>query len=124
MSFETILETIVNECGGGRGIALMGTDGIPIVQIRGDDSGENPLGGDFSAAGVEVGRIMSEFHKVSDVLGAGAVKECTLAMARFTLILHPVDEEVILVIALAPDGNLGKARYLIRRHLNSLREEL
>jgi len=34
-----------------------------------------------------------------------------------------VDDEVLLVLALAPDGNLGKARYLIRRHLNALREE-
>ena len=26
--------------------------------------------------------------------------------------------------AIAPDGNLGKARYLLRRHLLAIREEL
>ena len=32
MSFASILRTIVEECGGGVGAALMGTDGIPIDQ--------------------------------------------------------------------------------------------
>ena len=31
MSFETILQTIVDECGGGRSAALMGLDGIAIA---------------------------------------------------------------------------------------------
>jgi len=35
-----------------------------------------------------------------------------------------VDAETFLVLAMAPDGNLGKARYLIRRHLLALRQEL
>ena len=37
---------------------------------------------------------------------------------------RPVDEETFLVVALAPDGNLGKARYLIRRNLLALRQQL
>jgi hypothetical protein len=35
-----------------------------------------------------------------------------------------VDEDTFLVVALAADGNLGKARYLIRRLLLALRQEL
>jgi predicted regulator of Ras-like GTPase activity (Roadblock/LC7/MglB family) len=123
MSFETILQSIVTECGGGLGIALMGSDGIPIHQIRGEASGENPLGGDFGAAGVEFGRIVGEIHKAADVLGAGAVEEITVGCGRFTLLFRNVDDDVILVLALAPHGNLGKARYLIRRNLIALREE-
>jgi predicted regulator of Ras-like GTPase activity (Roadblock/LC7/MglB family) len=123
MSFETILATIVKECGGGLGIALMGSDGIPILQLRGEATGENPLGGDFGAAGVEFGRIMGEIHKSANVLGAGAVEEIAVSCGRFTLLFRNVDDDVVLVLALAPNGNFGKARYLIRRNLAALREE-
>jgi hypothetical protein len=34
-----------------------------------------------------------------------------------------VDDDYFIVLALLPDGNLGKARYLIRRHLPAIREE-
>ena len=40
------------------------------------------------------------------------------------LVLRAVDEDVFLVGALAPDGNLGKARYLIRSSLYAIRQEL
>jgi hypothetical protein len=35
-----------------------------------------------------------------------------------------VDDDLVVVLALHPDGNLGKARYLIRRSLVDLRAEL
>lgn len=124
MSFEDVLETIVTECGGGIGVALMGTDGIPIHQLEGPGEGSNPLGGDFSAAGVEFGRILGELHKAADVLAGGAVQETTISLVRFHLVVRPVNEDVVLVLAVAPSGNLGKARYLIRRSLPALREEL
>jgi len=35
-----------------------------------------------------------------------------------------VDPETYLVLALAPHGNVGKGRYLLRRHQLAIREEL
>lgn len=126
MSFEGILQTIVDECGGGRGAALMGLDGIAIAEASssaGVDA-DDPLAGDVSSAGVEFGRILGEMTKASDSLGTGSVREAVLSLARATLIFHAVDEDLVLVIALHPDGNLGKARYLIRRNLGRIRAEL
>ena len=45
----------------------------------------------------------------------------SISLDRLALVFHTVDEELILVLALSPDGNLGKARYLIRRSLVKLR---
>ena len=120
MSFETILQGIVNECGGGLGAALIETDGIPIVQVV-SDSG---LGEDLSVAGAEFARVLGDVRKASDALAGGAVLETVVMLSRFTLIFRNVDEDIMLVVALAPDGNLGKARYLIRRYMNAIREEL
>ena len=126
MSFENILREIVENCSGGLGIALMGTDGIPIVQVevsrRPGDSVF--LRDDIGTAGVEFASILGEIRKVSDALGGGAVSETVVSLAQFSLLFRQVDEDTLLVLALAPDGNLGKARYLMRRYLLAIREEM
>jgi predicted regulator of Ras-like GTPase activity (Roadblock/LC7/MglB family) len=123
MSFESILEGIVSNCKGAIGLVLMETDGIPIAQAEGHPGVEDPLRGDIASAGIEFGRIIGEITKASDALGGGAVSETVVTLERFTLIFCHVEEDVMLVMALATDGNLGKARYLIRRSLVAIRQE-
>jgi predicted regulator of Ras-like GTPase activity (Roadblock/LC7/MglB family) len=126
MSFQSILQTIVDDCGGGLSAALMGLDGIPIEQVRASGSidGRDPLRGDVTNAGVEFGRILGDMTKASDSLGTGSLEEAVVSLERVRLIFHSVDDDLMLVLALTPDGNLGKARYLLRRSLVALREEL
>jgi len=124
MSFESILRNIVDECGGGVGAVLMGADGIPIEQVVTGRVPEGPLQEDIATAGVEFSRILDEIRKASDALGGGATEETVVVLARMSLVFRPIDEETFLAVVLLPDGNLGKARYLIRRHLLAIRQEL
>jgi predicted regulator of Ras-like GTPase activity (Roadblock/LC7/MglB family) len=124
VSFESILQKIVSDCGGGLGVALMGSDGIPIVQVMASEPDVNPLGDDLSIAGAEFGRILGDIHKASDALGGGFVNEVVMELSRFTLLFREVDEDVMLVLALSPEGNIGKSRYLTRKYLRAIREEL
>ena len=124
MSFAAMLREIVEGCGGGIGAALMGTDGIPIEQVTASHAAANPLAEDIATAGTEFGRILEEIRKASDAVAGGAVVETTILLSRVTLVFRTVGEEAFLVVALAADGNLGKARYLIRRQLLALRQEL
>lgn len=124
MSFQPILRAIVEGANGAIGVALLGSDGIAIEQVMAATDAGRALEEDFGAAGVEFGRILDEIRKASDAIGGGPVRETVVSLARFTLILHTVDDETFLVMALLPDGNLGKARYLLRRHLPSVREAL
>jgi predicted regulator of Ras-like GTPase activity (Roadblock/LC7/MglB family) len=124
MSFAEILRSIVEECGGGIGAALMGSDGIPIEQVQLAPTPEGPLADDIGTAGVEFGRILDEIRKAADTLGGGAMRETVVVLARFSLVFRSVDAETFLVVVVAPDGNLGKARYLIRRNLLVLRRML
>jgi predicted regulator of Ras-like GTPase activity (Roadblock/LC7/MglB family) len=129
MSFTAVLRSIVNESGGGIGAALMGSDGIAIDQVEASApsislGGEGGLGEEIAALGVEFGRILEEARKAADSLNGGAVEEACLRMARFWVLLRSVDADTFLVVVLAPDGNLGKARFLMRRHLADLRAHL
>lgn len=125
MSFERILQTIVDDCGGGFGAALMGLDGIAITQVEASDPPPaDPLEGDVTIAGIEFGRILSDVAKASDSLATGAMREAVISLDRVNLIFHTIDDDLVLVLALSPDGNLGKARYLIRRHAVDVRAEL
>jgi predicted regulator of Ras-like GTPase activity (Roadblock/LC7/MglB family) len=126
MSFEEILQSIVDESGGGCAAALMGLDGVAIATASPSAgvAADDPLEGDVTNAGIEFGRILGEMTKASDSLGTGPLRESVVSLARVTLIFHAVDDELILALALRPDGNLGKARYLIRRNLPGIRAEL
>lgn len=124
MSFETILQEIVEGCGGGIGAALMGSDGIPIAEYAVARGADSAMSEDIGVAGVEFGRILEETGKAADALGGGSVVENVVVLAKFSLIFRSVDAETFLVVAVEPDGNLGKARYLMRRHLIAIRQEL
>jgi predicted regulator of Ras-like GTPase activity (Roadblock/LC7/MglB family) len=124
MSFGNHLRQIVDHCGGGIGAALMGNDGIPIEQVLVTAAPDGPLSDDIGTAGVEFGRILDEIRKASDAIAGGTVLETIVRLQRFTLVFRAVDDESFLVVVLRPDGNLGKARYLIRRHLLAIRQEL
>jgi predicted regulator of Ras-like GTPase activity (Roadblock/LC7/MglB family) len=124
MSFRSILRNIVEECGGGLGAVLMGADGIPIEEYVTDRIPEGPLQEDIGSAGVEFSRILDEIRKAADALGGGALSETVVMLAHMSLVFRPIDGETFLALVLSTDGNLGKARYLIRRHLLAIRQEL
>ena len=126
MSFERILQTIVDECGGGFSAALMGLDGIAITQVGASQgiASDDPLSGDVTLAWIAFCRILADMTKASDALGTGQMRETMIALDRVTLLFQSVDDDLVVVLALHPDGNLGKARYLIRRSLVDLRAEL
>jgi predicted regulator of Ras-like GTPase activity (Roadblock/LC7/MglB family) len=119
MSFEAILRGIVSQCPGCVGVALMGTDGIPIAEVGGAGDCD-----EVTLLGVEFGRVLDEARKVAATVNGGELEELVITMARTQVVMRAVDRETIFVLALEPSGNLGKARYLLRRHVLDVREQL
>lgn len=119
MSFEPILREIVQGCRG-RAAVLMGPDGIAIDEATAEPEASE----EASVLGVEFGRILEEMRKVADSAGVGGLREVQVRFGGAWVLLHPVDEETYVVLALSAEGNVGKARYLLRRHQLALRDEL
>lgn len=123
MSFASLLREIVEGCRGGLGAALLGTDGMPIEQVVSESAPET-LGEDLATAGVEFGRILADVRKASDALAGGSLLDLTVRLSRMSFVFCGVDDETFVAVAVAPDGNTGQARYLIRRQMPALRAEL
>jgi predicted regulator of Ras-like GTPase activity (Roadblock/LC7/MglB family) len=123
MSFATILRTLVSEAGGTIAALLIGRDGVPIEQVEAArlpaEESER-----IASAGAELGRIFEEIRKAADSFGGGQPHETVVRLDRFWLLLRPVDEDTHLLLVVAPEGNVGKARFLMRRHLAALRAQL
>lgn len=124
MSFDQILEDILSDCHGAMALALMETDGIAIAQVQAPSAVNDPVGGDIGAAVVEFSRILGDINKAAHSLGGGSVRETVVTLERMTLIFHQVDDDILIVCALSPEANFGKARYLIRRSVIAIRQEL
>ena len=123
MSFATVLRTLVSEAGGAIAAVLLGRDGIPIEQVEAArlpaEESER-----IASAGAELARIFEEIRKAADSFGGGQPQETVVRLDRFWLLLRPVDDETHLLLVLAPEGNVGKARFLMRRHLPALQAQL
>lgn len=120
--FREVLASIIDPTPGALAGAIMGWDGIAIDEYR---RSEDPL--DLDTVAVEFQRVLEQATKVANALygpGGGELEELVLRTAAHQLLFRRVDDEYFVVIALAPDGMLGKARYLLRSTLHKLRQEL
>jgi predicted regulator of Ras-like GTPase activity (Roadblock/LC7/MglB family) len=124
MSFQAVLEKIVAECSDCLGAVLMGSDGIPIAEVATDRVPEGPLEEEIGTAGVEFTRILDEIRKASDAIAGGALAEASVVLDRFSIVFRVIDSDTFMAVVVAANGNLGKARYLMRRHQLAIRQEL
>ena len=92
MSFESVLGQVLNECPGALGVALMGSDGIPIAQVA--VSAPRDLGDEVSLLGIEFGRLLDEARKAAGAAGAGGVQELAVQTERFHVLLQALDRPI------------------------------
>jgi len=106
--FGTKLEETVKSVAGGKAAIVMGFDGIPVDQFAAD------IEQDIETLGMEFSVLLKEVRKAAELLDAGDAEELTVRTEKLSTILRIINAEYFVALALAPDGNLGKARYLLR----------
>jgi predicted regulator of Ras-like GTPase activity (Roadblock/LC7/MglB family) len=110
MTFREHLERICSSVEGTVAASIMGFDGIAV------DTFERSAGAgvDVSSMLVEYANILNQVRTASGVLQSGGVRELIISTDKLTTISRPLTADYFLVLALAPDGNWGKARYVMR----------
>lgn len=125
-NFRTCLETICSGIGAGViAASLMGVDGLPVESVEAgtalNDAGE-PV--DIGSLLVEYSSVLGQVKRSAQVFAAGGLEEVTIRSERLTTIIRTITEDYFLALALLPNANFGKGRYLLRVHAPSLVSDL
>lgn len=109
MIFDDVVKNAVESTPGAVAALIMGSDGIAISNYV---KPEADL--EMEVVGVEYAGLLGELQRVSDILQSGGVRELTVTTDRFVIVIRRVTSEYFLALALAPNGNIGKGRFMLR----------
>jgi predicted regulator of Ras-like GTPase activity (Roadblock/LC7/MglB family) len=122
MSFREHLEQVCRDVDGAIACSLMGVDGIEV------DTHLVPPGAggevDLKSLLVEYSAVFRSAREAADAHEAGGVAEVAISTDKVTAVARQISPEYFMVVALRPEGNLGKARFLLRITAPKLRSEL
>jgi len=119
MSFREHLAEVCQNIDGAIACALMGVDGIEVdshVQAGADVDVKSLL--------VEYSGVFRGAREAAEAHEAGGVAEVAISTDKVLAVARQVTPEYFMVVALSPDGNFGKARFLLRVTAPKLRSEL
>ena len=117
--FKEALANIVNGTPGGLAGLLMDFEGIPLETYS---RPESVL--DIEVVGAEVSVVVKAIQRAAEMLEAGETQEVAFKSDRMVTIIRVVNETYFLALALEPDGNFGKGRFLLRVAAPQLKSEL
>jgi predicted regulator of Ras-like GTPase activity (Roadblock/LC7/MglB family) len=117
--FKDVLQRIVDGTDGGLAGLLMDFEGIPLeTYVRQDSSA------DIEAVGAEASVVVKSIQRATQMLDAGETSEVAFRSDRLVTLIRVINETYFVAVTLSPEGNFGKARFLLRVAVPQLREEL
>ena len=117
--FQEDLQKIVDGVEGGIAGLIMGFDWIPLEAYA---RAESPA--DINTVGMELSVVLNQVRKTVDILDLGLLHELCIKAEQLTLVIRCLSENYFLALALTPDGDFGKGRYLMRLAAPKLQAEL
>ena len=117
--FKEPLQKIVDNVEGGIAGLVMGFDGISVESYTRD--GDKM---DINTVGMEFSFILTQVRKAAEILEVGGVQEIAIRAEKLTILIRVVSVDYFVALAIGPDGNLGKGRYLMRVVAPKLQAEL
>ena len=110
---------VVDGTDGGLAGLLMDFEGIPVETYSRSDSGF-----DIESVGAEVSVVVKAIQRASEMLDAGPTREVAFRSDKLVTLIRVINESYFVAVALSPEGNLGKGRYLLRIVAPQLAQEL
>ena len=107
--FAETLKKVVDNVEGGIAAVIMGLDGISV-----DTYVKLPERVDVNTVAMEFSFILSQVRKAGESLSVGNLEELSVKAQRLLLVCRMISPQYFVAIAMAPEGNFGKARFLAR----------
>ena len=117
--FQNALREIVDKTEGGVASLIMDSEGIAVESYAREDA---PF--DINTIGIEFGVVLGSIKRAAESLEAGRAQEVAIGTDKMITLIRPLNDNYFLAVALRPDGNLGKGRYLMRTAVPALLAEL
>ena len=111
MTFIQSLTEIVDRIEGCAGAVILGIDGIPIERYMPDLDPEM----DLDLVATELTTLLRHSMRVAADTELGGMRETMFNTDRQTFLLRPITEDYFLLLALNPGGNVGRARFELRK---------
>jgi predicted regulator of Ras-like GTPase activity (Roadblock/LC7/MglB family) len=109
--FREALEAIIERTDGGIGALIMGTDGIAVEKVLSQDAREANL--DVAAA--EFTSLIRNAQRTGSDTGLGPLRELVISLESAVVIMRLFTRDYFVVLALKPDGNVGRGRFELRK---------
>jgi predicted regulator of Ras-like GTPase activity (Roadblock/LC7/MglB family) len=111
VSFNDTLARIVGRIEGAVAAVILGIDGIPIDRYV--DGLDPDL--DIELMATELTTLLRRSMRTASDTALGELHELVLTADRMTFLLRPITSDYFLLLALVPGGNVGRARYELRK---------
>jgi len=111
MDFADTLQAIANQIEGCVAVVILGVDGIPIERyVASSDQSF-----DVDLIATEFTTLVRRSMRTAADTDLGELREMLLATDAMTFLLRPITSEYFLLLALNPGGNVGRARFELRK---------
>jgi predicted regulator of Ras-like GTPase activity (Roadblock/LC7/MglB family) len=109
--FKQALQTIVANTDGSLGALIMGADGLSVEKFFNDEGASANL--DVAAA--EFTSLVRGAARSGNDLALGELREIVVALGSVTFLMRLFSKDYFVVLAMKPEGNLGRGRYELRK---------
>ncbi len=109
--FKSILETIIERTEGSLGALIMGVDGIAVERSLKQAGQEANL--DIAAA--EFTSLVRSAQRAGTDTGLGNLHELVISLDDAVVLMRLLGRDYFVVLAISPEGNLGRARFELRK---------
>ena len=109
--FKELLQDVIERTEGSVGALIMGTDGIAVEKVL-DEEGKDA---NLDVAAAEFTSLVRNAQRAGHDIGLGGLREMVVGLESATILMRILSRDYFVVLALSPEGNLGRGRYELRK---------
>jgi predicted regulator of Ras-like GTPase activity (Roadblock/LC7/MglB family) len=109
--FKEMLDSIIDRTEGSLGALIMGTDGIAVEKVL----GEAGLDANLDVAAAEFTSLVRNAQRAGKDTGLGGLRELVVSLESAVMVMRLLSRDYFVVLALNSHGNIGRARFELRK---------